>query len=84
MNLQVEFTDEYCNMKGADTMEPKTIAVLSDTEYEKIKSKLPGLPEDPCAKTMAIAQAINACGIREDRFDSVFNEVCRRLSSGSF
>ena len=55
------------------------LVTLSETEFEHIKAKLTDPPKEPYARMLAIAQAINDIGIRGDRLDTVFHEVCERL-----
>ena len=55
------------------------LVTLSKTEFESIKAKLVDLPNEPLSRIMAIAQAISDSGIRQDRLNDVFHEVCRQL-----
>jgi len=57
----------------------KKLVLLSETEFELIKSNLPDLPKKPFARIIAIAKAVNDSGISEDRLTDVFYEVCKRL-----
>ena len=56
-----------------------SLATLSETEFELIKSKLVNLPQKPLARILAIAQVIMDCGVEEERLTDVFQEVCNRL-----
>ena len=56
-----------------------SLATLSETEFELIKSKLVNLPKEPLARILAIAQIIMDCGVEEKRLTDVFQEVCSRL-----
>ena len=57
----------------------KKLVLLSETEFELIKSNLPELPRDSFARIVAIAKAVNDTGISKDRLTDVFHEVCKRL-----
>ena len=56
-----------------------SLATLSETEFELIKTKLTDLPKEPLDRILAIAQIIIDCGVEEERLTDVFREVCNRL-----
>jgi hypothetical protein len=56
-----------------------SLVTLSKTEFELIKSKLIDLPQEPLARILAIAQAVDDSGIKQERLNDVFYEVCKRL-----
>ena len=82
LDMLLTLKGEYCYANGIGVMSiDNSFVALSETEFEQIKSRLTNLPKDPHARFIAIAQAINDVGIRENRLYTVFDEVSKRLPS---